>query len=344
MPPLVSIVVTCYNRAGMVCKALDSVYAQTYRPLELVVVDDGSKDNSMEVILDWKTRHPDGNGFSCIARTFSNGKLCIARNRGLEMSHGEWIQYVDDDDWLYPDCVTRKMEMIVKNPSRDIVVHQVELINRFGTSIGHSNLTLAKKDEKQLLHLLNTGTETLFSPTLMFRRKTLEEVGRWTPGLVFADDVDVVFRSAIGGAHFGIVDEALSAYNMHDADRQCNKVIYQLEDDFWSKLFRSLSKFAEMHGRNDATIKDALAKQLVFYADRQARWGRYRSAICCYREAADIAAIPGLKSRLPSWILYPMMFAWHSKYIMKSKIKNMVHYIMNAKKSTQGNKTQGVVR
>ena len=329
MPPLVSIVVTCYNRANMVCKALDSVYAQTYRPLELVIVDDGSKDNSMEVILGWKSRHPDADGFTCIAKTFPNGKLCIARNRGLELSHGDWIQYVDDDDWLYPECIARKMELSAKNPSRDIVVHQVELINSLGKSIGHSRLSLLDDDVKQLQHLLNTHTETLFSPTLMFRRETLDKVGKWTPGLVFADDVDVVFRCALAGARFGIVNEALSAYNMHDAERQCNKVIYQLEDDFWSKLFKELLLFAEKYGRDNEEIKDALSAQLVFYADRQALWGRYRSAIDCYNEARTIAAHPILIMRTPAWMLYPLMFTRHLRYELFSKVKATLKRILH---------------
>lgn len=275
---LVSIIVTCYNRADMVCKALDSVYAQTYRPLELVIVDDGSKDNSMEVIEKWKACHPDGDGFTCIAKTFPNGKLCLARNRGNELSHGEWIQYVDDDDWLYPTCIEEKMAYVASHPDRDVVVHQVEYIVSGGKSIGSSKLTLELDDSRQLLHLLDTKTDTLFSPTLMLRRTALDAIGGWTNGLIFADDIDVVFRLAANDARFGLVDKALSAYNMHDSARQCNKVIYQLPDDFWAELFQRLWEFFKGNGQVAPEIRKALARQARFYALRQMKWGRFRSA------------------------------------------------------------------
>ena len=112
-PFLVSIVVTCYNRADMVTTALDSVWKQTYRPLELIVVDDGSTDNSMEVIEAWRKDHPDGGGFTSMVKTFPNGRQCVARNRGLALAHGEYIQFLDDDDWLYPEAVSKKMEYVV---------------------------------------------------------------------------------------------------------------------------------------------------------------------------------------------------------------------------------------
>ncbi len=310
-PPLVSIIVTCYNRAGMVTRALDSIFAQTYRPLELIIVDDGSKDNSVEVIEAWKAAHPDGDDFSCIAKTFPNGKLCLARNRGNELSHGEWIQYVDDDDWLYPTCIAEKMAFLAEHPDRDVVVHQVEYIVHGSESIGTSHLTLAEEDSCQLLHLLDTHTETLFSPTLMIRRDAFATVGGWTNGLVFADDIDIVFRLAAKGTKFGLVDKALSAYNMHDADRQCNKVIYQLTDDFWANLFSRLWTFFQASEKTQPEIREALAAQADFYAKRQLQWGRFNSARLAFAVATDIRgrkqgydALPAFLKGAVGWLTY----------------------------------------
>ncbi|OQC16077.1 MAG: putative glycosyltransferase EpsH [Lentisphaerae bacterium ADurb.Bin082] len=321
---LVSIIVTCYNRAGMVCKALDSVYAQTYRPLELVIVDDGSKDNSMKVIEAWKASHPDGDGFTCIAKTFPNGKLCLARNRGNELSHGEWIQYVDDDDWLYPTCIEEKMTYIAAHPERDVVVHQVEYIVSGGKSIGSSKLTLASDDSRQLLHLLDTRTDTLFSPTLMLRRTALDAIGGWTNGLIFADDIDVVFRLAAKETKFGIVDKALSAYNMHDADRQCNKVIHQLPDDFWSSLFLRLWEFFQKTGKTTQDIRDALSGQAAFYARRQMRWGRFQSAWMGFDAASSIRGYAFGIEKLPIACKYPMGWCCFLTYKLKIMVKKLV--------------------
>ncbi len=299
--PLVSIVVTAYNRADMVSRALDSVLAQTYRPLELIVVDDESKDNTFEIIQEWVRQHPNTDDFTVTARTFPNGKLCVARNRGLELAHGEYIQYVDDDDWLYPKCIQQKMEYAAAHPQCDVIVHQVEYINKFDRSFGHSHLTLVD-DYEQFQHLLNPNTETLFSPTLMFKSEKLRNAGAWTPGLIFADDIDVVLRMAMRGAVFGLVDKALSAYNMHDAHRQCTRVVYNLSDDFWSELFlRLYNEATECRTLND-TEKSLFAGQLELYGTRQLRNGRYSAAALCYYAAKKIAGPCIWHLRIPTFM------------------------------------------
>ena len=326
---LVSIIVTCYNRANMVTRALDSIYAQTYRPLELVIVDDGSKDNSMEVIEEWKAAHPVGNGFSCIAKTFPNGKLCLARNRGNELSHGEWIQYVDDDDWLYPTCVAEKIAYCLEHPDRNVVVHQVEYIVSGGKSIGTSKLTLAADDSHQLIHLLDTRTDTLFSPTLMIRRDAFSTVGGWTNGLIFADDIDIVFRLAAKDAHFGLVDKPLSAYNMHDADRQCNKVIHQLPDVFWANLFLNLWSFFQSSNKTQPEIRELLAKQAEFYAHRQLQWGRFNSAWLAYDVASVIRGRKQGFAALPYCLKVPLGWGIHLLFSAKQRLKKLLRYMLS---------------
>jgi len=276
--PLVSIIVTCYNRADMVARALDSVYVQTYRPLELVIVDDGSRDNSMEVINAWKAAHPDGNGFTCKAQTFPNGKLCVARNRGIEMSTGEFIQYVDDDDWLYPFAVEEKMRAAEAHLEWDVIVNQVDYCySRIGIQ-GHSHLTVPTDPSRQLLHVLDTANETYFSPTLMFRRNVLSNCGAWTPGLLFADDIDIVVRLAVNDARFGLVDKSLSVYNMHGELRQCNNMIYRLADDFWPDLFLRLYASAQQSGKDSPDVRNAFDAQCRLYGIRLLRQGKFSAA------------------------------------------------------------------
>ena len=330
---LVTIVVNCYNRADMVCTALDSVWKQTYRPIELIVIDDGSKDNTFEVVNEWSKTHPDTQDFTTVAKTFPNGKLCLARNRGLALAHGKYIQYVDDDDWLYPDCITEKMVYCRSHPEKDVVVHQVEYIVSGRKSIGTSQITLVNDDSKQTLHLMDTRTDTLFSPTLLFKLSSLKSVGGWTNGLIFADDLDIVFRMAIKGMKFGLVNKPLSAYNMHDADRQCNKVIYQLPDDFWSKLFLNLALFADLNNNDTVEIKESLGKQLLFYGRRQANWGKYNSAVICFKQASKL--YPNYISKLPDYMLYLIMHINHFKFVCIAKIKALAKRLLNTKNVKQ---------
>src|SRR5579863_8085008 len=94
---VVSVIIPSFNRATLVTRALDSVFAQTYRPIELLVVDDGSTDESPKVIESWAIRHR-GNEFEVHLICQPNCGAPTARNRGLIDCTGEFIQFLDSDD------------------------------------------------------------------------------------------------------------------------------------------------------------------------------------------------------------------------------------------------------
>jgi len=102
---LVSVIIPTYNRAGMVMEAMDSVWAQTYRPIELIVVDDGSTDNTSEVLDQWAREHSGDPQFEL--RTFhqENKGAPAARNLGARKSKGEFIIWHDSDDLMLPQRV-----------------------------------------------------------------------------------------------------------------------------------------------------------------------------------------------------------------------------------------------
>jgi glycosyltransferase involved in cell wall biosynthesis len=102
--PLVSTIIPCFNAELYVRDAICSALGQTYPCTEVIVIDDGSTDGSVDVL---KT-------FGSVIRweTGPNRGGCAARNRGLELARGERIQFLDADDWLYPDKLSRQMECI----------------------------------------------------------------------------------------------------------------------------------------------------------------------------------------------------------------------------------------
>lgn len=107
---LFSVIVPVYNRAGSLQEALESVRHQTYRPIEIVVVDDGSTDRSPEVAREWAATHQD-DGLKVVVYSQPNQGPGAARNAGLEMSTGSYIQYLDSDDLLHPDRLSRLVEV-----------------------------------------------------------------------------------------------------------------------------------------------------------------------------------------------------------------------------------------
>jgi glycosyltransferase involved in cell wall biosynthesis len=97
---LVSVVIPVYNREDTIEETLGSVWAQTYRPIELIVVDDGSTDATTDVVKQWLARRDHAPSFTSQMIVQENRGAPSARNRGAEVSRGEYIQFLDSDDCL----------------------------------------------------------------------------------------------------------------------------------------------------------------------------------------------------------------------------------------------------
>jgi glycosyltransferase involved in cell wall biosynthesis len=98
---LVSVIVPTRNRAGLVLGALDSVWCQTYRPIELIIVDDGSTDNTNQVVANWAAGRPIGSPFDVQLISQDSRGANAARNRGIEVASGMFVAFLDSDDrWL----------------------------------------------------------------------------------------------------------------------------------------------------------------------------------------------------------------------------------------------------
>jgi glycosyltransferase involved in cell wall biosynthesis len=118
---LVSVIIPTYNRATFLAEAIDSVWNQTYRPVELLLIDDGSTDNTTEVIREKFARLPNEAVFSAYYIREPNRGASSARNQGLLHSHGEFIQYLDSDDVLVRHKLARHVAALRSNEKLDLV-------------------------------------------------------------------------------------------------------------------------------------------------------------------------------------------------------------------------------
>jgi hypothetical protein len=121
IPGLVSVVLPTYNRASFLLESLNSVWDQTYRPVELLVVDDGSSDNTPEVVQQTVDSWPYDPAFRAIYLQQPNSGASAARNQGLLHSHGEFIQYLDSDDVLVRHKLSTHVHVLHADEALDIV-------------------------------------------------------------------------------------------------------------------------------------------------------------------------------------------------------------------------------
>ncbi len=319
---LITLVVNCYNRANMVRTALDSVWNQTYRPIELIIVDDESKDNTMEVVEQWRSEHPDTKDFTSIAKTFPNGKPSLSRNRGLELAHGDYIQFVDDDDWIYPNAVQAKAEYAKQHPDCDLIVNQLDYY-RNGKAFASSHITLPDDPKNLVEHLLRN--ECLLVATLMFKTNVLRAIGGWKADLHFAMDAEITLRHAMNGGTIGLVDQSLGAYRFHNTGRrQCTTFRDRLPDDFLVKFYDHLFNMAVQRGYDTSANRSAFAYCLRLDAHDQIRRGRYNCARLCF-QAAD--RIENNQEAAEQWNDFHVPLSWRIAALRQS-IKKFIKSLL----------------
>ncbi len=108
--PLVSVCIGTYNREQTICECLDSVFAQSYKHLEVVVVDNASTDRTVEVLCGY------GDRIRLIQRAVNSGMCSTTRNEAVRNARGEYIAFLDSDDGWYPDKIARQVEFLENNP------------------------------------------------------------------------------------------------------------------------------------------------------------------------------------------------------------------------------------
>jgi glycosyltransferase involved in cell wall biosynthesis len=197
--PLVSIVIPCHNAKPWIADAIESALAQTYIPTEVVVVDDGSTDGSTDIIRSF------GERVHLVLQNHSGAPK--ARNRGIEGASGEFIHFLDADDILFPDCITRKMEVALKERA-DVVFSGGFFFNVEVNAGTYESYAPSKNDLSGLVaHIINSS---LVTTILLCRRDLLLKIGGFSEELTNGQEHELLLRLALARAAFAYVPKALS--------------------------------------------------------------------------------------------------------------------------------------
>ncbi len=204
--PLVSVIVPTYNRAGMLEKAVESVLAQTFKDLELIVVDDGSTDNTGEVMTKYQGR------VKYVAK--KNGGVASARNRGLEKASGDLVAWLDDDDFFMPDKIKKQVEFFKKNPVVGLVYSGHLTINSTTPQIKKAFFVPPPLKSCESLRKALLNQCFFANSTVVMKRECFDLTGPFDESLRHTVDYDMWLRTA-AYFRFGCVPEVLAGYRWH---------------------------------------------------------------------------------------------------------------------------------
>lgn len=186
----VAVVIPCFNVAEHLPKALASVFAQTHADLDVVCVDDGSTDATRTVIAE-HVRHFPGRLRSIEQ---PNRGASAARNAGLAVTEGAYVQFLDADDQLDPDKIAAQVALAEANDRPDLVVGDFEQVMPDGLRLP----ALALYDQPWMA-LIRTRMGT--TSANLWARTALERVGGWNEQLASSQDYELAFRLLKAGAH-----------------------------------------------------------------------------------------------------------------------------------------------
>lgn len=209
--PLVSILIPVYNTEKYVAEAVESVLNQTYKNIEIIIVDDGSTDRSWEIIENYRQKYPD------IIKTYrqENKGACAARNKAFELSIGDYIQYLDSDDYITEKKISEQMKLFRK--------YGDEIITSCSwTRIENGNVNRKKIDKnypKPIDWLIDSWTGNGSGQTSIWLtpRPIIEKAGKWNENLRKNQDGEFFSRIIINSKAIMFSEKALVFYRYSPA-------------------------------------------------------------------------------------------------------------------------------
>lgn len=242
----VSVIISTYNRADLLPKAIDCLLMQTRVPDEIIVIDDGSTDDTQDVLKQYEP--------PVITTWQPNQGLSAGRNTGLDQATGDLIAFLDSDDLLAPTSIEKRAAILEANLEYDVVYSNVQMISADGESCGF--YTDVRPGSRPTGNVYARLAQYNLMPVhaYMFRKACLATTGVFDTQLYGMQDYDLWLRMA---AHFKFyyLDEPLAQYVLHGAMMTVNQKREMLDDHLMiQRRIYQMPAFKRLTGNEKATV------------------------------------------------------------------------------------------
>jgi alpha-1,3-rhamnosyltransferase len=219
--PLITIVVVTYNSAEFVLQTLESAREQTWQNLELIITDDCSKDNTVEICKTWLEMNKNRFVNTDLITSEINTGIAPNANRGLKVSKGEWIKFIAGDDMLLPNCIEELMNYILNTADLTIkfLVHGIVPF-RNGTvfEVVYPPDELMQSDaKKQLIYLLKRGN-SIAGCAFFLERSTLLKLGGFDEKYNLFEDYPLLLKYTQSNHKLWLIKKPLFKYRIHSSN------------------------------------------------------------------------------------------------------------------------------
>jgi glycosyltransferase involved in cell wall biosynthesis len=317
---LISIIVPCYNNEAFVKEAIDSALHQTYPHVEIIVIDDGSKDRSVDILRSFGDKIQWESGLNQGAPT--------ARNRGIALARGKYIKFLDADDILLPDCIERQLiEASALAIDRQAIVYGDALrIDRQGNPLPSYPCQPRQATVDPIEHIL---AHCPLTSCPLHQKAYLEAIGGFDPTLTRGQEHDLHLRLVLSGVEFLHYSHSVYQYREYsDPDRISNHAYTKKSAMMHYNAIEKHIKLIKQQTAKPLTdrVSTILAQRLWRYGRGVLREGAVTEANLYFNTARQLAPKTCIVGQNP----YPILvgfFGTERAEALFSQLKNSPNWL-----------------
>jgi glycosyltransferase involved in cell wall biosynthesis len=280
LSPRVSVIIPTYNRGEMLVEAIDSVLAQTFTDFEVIVIDDGSKDQTAKLVEPYLDR--------ITYRVQQNGGVAAARNHGIRLARAEYICFLDSDDKWKPEKLAKQVAIADAHPEYGLIATEIDGFNDTGPVAGRSKASMYKIRNGHVLDQL-LFSNWIQTSTVLVPGRCLQQVGAFDEDVgQFGEDWLLWMRIA---AEYPIyfVPDALVLYRMHNENLTSHRP--ELQYQSLMTILDRLSSLPQFQDKQDL-IRHARYRIALNRGRMNLGAGNYELAIKKLRMACHLKRLP----------------------------------------------------
>ena len=254
---LVSVIIPLFNAEEYILETLTSVFKQDYRPIEVIIVDDGSNDNSVSIIKKFITDFSSSDFKVTLIKNTKKGAPS-ARNYGLLISKGNLIQFLDSDDILLPDKIKTQVEKI-KDSNFDIVYSKAQHIDNKGNLLPYF---WGRELQGNSSDYFEFPWQTMCA---LYKKDIIYRIGLWNENLNMNQDWEFALKFVINKCNISFLDK-VQAYYRTGLDNNIGKNISSNKIDSKFESTRNIYNLNKQYDNMDSYLKKKFFKRFIFIA------------------------------------------------------------------------------
>lgn len=219
--PLVSVIIITYNSSRHVLETLESIKAQTWGNIQLIISDDASKDDTVRICADWIKENRRRFQETKLITVEKNTGIAANCNRGIREVKGEWVKLIDGDDVLMDNCIADNLEYAWRFPEASFVISNVEEIDENSIPMEKKTVNegllffVRRQSVKEQLKAYARWPVFLNSPTFFFKSESINFIGFFDEEFKIYEDMPMVFKIIGLGAKIYYMNKPTVKYRIH---------------------------------------------------------------------------------------------------------------------------------